>query len=190
MKVEQLAIPEILLITLKSFPDDRGFFCERFKFSDFSKLGLPTQFVQSNFSRSKPGVLRGLHYQYEKPQGKLVTCLSGEILDVVVDIRIGSKTFGQSIMIPLSGSIPKWVWVPAGFAHGFCVEGSTDADVFYQCDAEYNPKAESGIRYDDSDLKISWPSSAKLVSSRDQLLPTFKEYQVNPAFRIEKVNGV
>lgn len=182
MKIDHFAAAGLKLITLKSYPDDRGFFVERFKLSQFQELGVPTNFVQDNFSRSQAGVLRGLHYQWERPQGKLVTCLSGNIVDVVVDIRKGSPTFGQSTSVELSGDKPQWLWVPAGFAHGFYVLGQTSADVLYKCDAEYNPKCESGIRWDDDQLKISWPSKTPQVSQRDQIMQSFADYKKDPKF--------
>ncbi len=186
LKIDTFSSEGLKLVTLKSYPDDRGFFCERFKLSSFSDLGLPTNFVQDNFSRSAPGVLRGLHYQWEKPQGKLVTCLSGKILDVVVDIRVGSASFGQVTQVELSGDQPQWLWVPAGFAHGFFVMGQTPADVLYKCDHEYNPKAESGIRWNDETLKIQWPSQTPQVSERDRVMPSFEDYKRAPKFHWSK----
>jgi dTDP-4-dehydrorhamnose 3,5-epimerase len=185
MKIDVFPAQGLKLITLKSFPDDRGFFCERFKLSQFEEMGLPIKFVQDNFSRSHPNTLRGLHYQWEKPQGKLVTCLSGKILDIVVDIRFGSKTFGSVTRVELSGDLPQWFWVPAGFAHGFYVLGNQQADVLYKCDAEYNPKFESGIRWSDETLNISWPTMKPQVSNRDQVMPSFEDYKKSPVFRGE-----
>ena len=182
MKVEKLSLPGLLLITLKSYPDDRGFFCERFKNSEFANLQLPA-FVQDNFSRSKPGVVRGLHYQWHEPQGKLVTCLHGKILDVAVDIRVGSPTFGAHVAIELSGDLPQWLWVPAGFAHGFTALGSEAADVNYRCDKEYNPHGESGLLWSDPALGIPWPEQHYTVSAKDKIQPVFAEYIRTPKFQ-------
>jgi dTDP-4-dehydrorhamnose 3,5-epimerase len=182
MNVETLAISDLKLITMKSFPDARGFFSERFKTSAFKEAGLPTNFVQDNFSRSAPKVLRGLHFQWDQPQGKLVTCMNGRILDVAVDIRIGSPSFGKSFSVELSGDRPQWLWIPAGFAHGFCVLGTEPADIFYKCTAEYNGKGESGIRWSDSQLQIQWPFRDAVVSARDEEMGTFEDYQKNPKF--------
>lgn len=169
-------------IKLKSFADERGFFCERFRLDQLHKMGLKGNFVQENFSRSKPGVLRGLHYQWEKPQGKLVSCMSGQILDVVVDIRRGSKTFGQHLSVTLSGDEPSWFWIPPGFAHGFCVLGSQPADILYKVDNYYNAKAEHGILWSDEALQIAWPKQKMIVSAKDQVLPKFSDYAVAPRF--------
>lgn len=181
MMVETLQIPDLKLITMKSFGDSRGFFTERFKESLFKEQGLPTHFVQDNFSRSAKGVLRGLHYQWERPQGKLVTCMSGKIFDVAVDIRKSSPTFGQHVAIELSGELPQWLWIPAGFAHGFCVV-SDSADLFYKCTAEYNPSCESGILWRDSALNIQWPIQDPLLSGRDEKMQSWNEYIQNPQF--------
>ena len=183
MTVDLFPVQGLKLITLRSFPDDRGFFCERFKLSQFQEAGLPTNWLQDNFSRSAPNVLRGLHYQWEKPQGKLVTCLSGKILDVAVDIRAGSKTFGHVTRVEMSGDKPQWFWVPAGFAHGFYVLGNQPADVLYKCDAEYNPKCESGIRWNDESLKIDWSTKNPVVSGRDQIMQSFEDYKKDPKFK-------
>jgi len=182
LNIETFPIEGLKLITLKSFPDSRGFFTERFKTSQFREAGLPTNFIQDNFSRSALRVLRGLHFQWERPQGKLVTCTSGLIYDVAVDIRNGSPTFGKSVGVELSGDQPQWFWIPAGFAHGFCVLGEKDADVFYKCDAEYNAKCEGGIRWSDSDLKVDWPIKDPFVSQRDEIMGTFQDYQKDPKF--------
>ncbi len=182
MTVDTFALQGLKLITLKSFADARGFFCERFKLSAFREMGLPTDFIQDNFSRSAPKVLRGLHFQWEKPQGKLVTCLTGRIFDVAVDIRAGSPTWGQWQGVELSGDKPQWFWIPAGFAHGFCVLGDQPADVMYKVDAEYNAKCESGIQWNDPELKVDWPLRAPTVSERDAVMGTFADYSKNPKF--------
>jgi dTDP-4-dehydrorhamnose 3,5-epimerase len=182
LQIDTFPISGLKLVTLKKIPDPRGFFVERFRLSKFTEAGLPTNFVQDNFSRSAPGILRGLHYQWDQPQGKLVTCMQGRIFDVAVDLRVGSPTFGQSVSIELDGSNPQWFWVPAGFAHGFCVIGNQDADIFYKCTAEYNPKGENGIRWSDPALKIKWPTEQPHISGRDDQMGSLEDYLKNPHF--------
>lgn len=181
MDVKEFSISGLKLITLKAHKDDRGFFCERYKKDPFSEIGLGN-FVQDNFSRSIPKTLRGLHYQWDKPQGKLVTCLRGEIFDVAVDIRKGSPTFGQHVSLCLSGANPQWFWIPAGFAHGFCVLGNEEADVMYKVDNYWNGAGESGIRWNDPDFNIAWPVKDPLLSPKDAIMKTFKEYSLDPKF--------
>lgn len=187
MNVQEFPVSGLKLLTLKSYPDERGFFCERFKQSYFQEIkfpgSMPTPFVQDNFSRSKARVLRGLHYQWDRPQGKLVTCLAGKILDVAVDLRVSSKTFGVVTQVELSGEVPQWFWIPAGFAHGFCVLGEQEADILYKCDQEYNSAGESGIRFDDPDLKIKWPSEKLVVSERDRKMASLQDYKRSPRFQ-------
>lgn len=181
MDVKELSLSGLKLITLKSFKDERGFFSERYRENLFKPLGL-VNFVQENFSRSSPKVLRGLHYQWDQPQGKLVTCLRGEIFDVAVDIRKSSPTFGQHVSVQLSGTNPQWLWVPAGFAHGFCVLGNEDADVMYKVNNYWNGAGESGIVWNDPDLKIKWPISDPLLSPKDAVMKTLSEYAKNAKF--------
>lgn len=181
MQIQEFSIPDLKLLTLKTFADDRGFFVERFKRSVFQELKLPTDFCQDNFSKSIQNVLRGLHYQWDRPQGKLVTCTSGQIFDVVVDIRKGSPTFGQHQSVELHGDRPQWFWIPAGFAHGFCVL-SKEADLLYRCTEEYNPKGESGILWNDSELKIQWPVEMPILSEKDSQMKKFSEYSSGPKF--------
>jgi dTDP-4-dehydrorhamnose 3,5-epimerase len=182
MTIESFPIEGLKLITLKSYPDDRGFFVERFKASLFKEFGLPTNFVQDNFSRSVPGTLRALHFQYDRPQGKLVTCLKGKIFDVAVDLREKSKTFGQHVSLYLSGDKPQCFWIPAGFAHGFYALGNEEADVLYKCDSEYNPKGESGILWSDLELNLNWPiaNNKVILSPKDKILPSFADYKRKP----------
>lgn len=182
MKVTEFAIKGPLHIELKAFADDRGFFAERYKKGAFAELGLKAEFVQDNFSRSLPKVLRGLHYQFEKPQGKLVTALRGKILDVAVDIRKGSPTFGKHISVEIDGDKPSWLWVPAGFAHGFCVLGNDIADVMYKVDNYYNAQGEAGILWSDADLKVDWQIKNPILSPKDAILQSFKQYSENPKF--------
>lgn len=177
MQISDLVIEGLKLIQLKSFDDERGFFMERFNESKFSELGLPSRFVQDNHSSSHPGVLRGLHYQYNPPQGKLVSVIKGSILDVAVDIRPSSRTFGQFVAVELSAKNKKMLWMPAGFAHGFCVLGNEPAEVIYKVDHLWNGKGESGIRWNDPDLAIPWPVKNPIIATKDQQQPLFAEYK-------------
>lgn len=181
-----MKLPGLKLIDIKIYNDDRGFFVERYKAEWSQKYGLPT-FVQDNHSRSKPGVIRGLHYQaHPAAQSKLVGVLRGRIWDVVVDLRANSPTFGQWDAVELSDVGGKLLWIPAGFAHGFCVLGNEEAEVMYKVDAPYQAAAEGGIRYDDPTLKILWPfhefKAAPLISEKDKSLPTFEQYRSKPVF--------
>lgn len=168
MEIQKFNIAGPLLIHLKSFHDSRGFFVERYNEVKFKENGLPHKFVQDNFSRSSFGVLRGLHYQNNPPQGKLVSCTHGEIFDAIVDIRQNSPTFGKHISVTLSGDTPTLFWVPAGFAHGFCVTSKEGADVLYKVDNLWAPNGEGCILWSDKDLGIQWPSPIKIVSEKDQ----------------------
>ncbi len=166
-----------LLVEQKIYRDDRGFFLERFQEQRFAELGMPTRFVQDNHSRSVPGVLRGLHFQSNPSQGKLVGVVRGRIFDVVVDIRPESPTFGKWVSIELSDSLPYQLWIPGGFAHGFCVLGDEPADVVYKTDTFYNPKLEGGFRWNDEDLAIDWPLRQPKVSQRDSEMGFFRDYR-------------
>ncbi|MCP5361102.1 MAG: dTDP-4-dehydrorhamnose 3,5-epimerase [Hyphomicrobiales bacterium] len=184
MKTEATPLSGVTVVHLDVFGDERGFFTERFNVQKFEELALPTSFVQLNHSRSAPGVLRGLHYQATPPQGKLVGATRGRIWDVAVDIRPHSPTFGQHFGLELSDMNGLLLWIPAGFAHGFCVLGNGPADVLYLCTAMYNPQGESGIRYNDPDLSVAWPYDAMganvIVSERDTKQPSFLTYRESP----------
>ncbi len=180
MKVEQTPLAGLALITLDVYNDERGFFVERFNQQKFSERGLPINFVQDNHSLSKPGVVRGLHGQHTPAQGKLVGAVRGAIWDVAVDIRPDSKTLGQYFAVELTASNGKLLWIPAGFAHGFCVLGDEYADVLYKTDALFGPGGEFGISWNDPELAIAWPVKDAIVSTKDQNLPSFKEYLPNP----------
>lgn len=173
MKVTKLELSGLVLVELDLFGDSRGFFVERFNEKRFAEHGLPSHFVQDNHSRSAPGVLRGLHYQTEPAQGKLVSVTRGKIWDVAVDIRPGSPTYGKWSAHELSDMNGKMLWIPAGFAHGFCVLGEEPADVVYKVDGLYNPKSEGGIHWADPTLGIPWPVRAPVVSARDEKLSAF-----------------
>lgn len=180
MKLTLLDIEGPVFIDLPLHPDSRGLFIERFHARRFSEAGLPSNFVQDNHSRSEPRVLRGLHFQYDPPQGKLVGVLRGMIWDVVVDIRPESPTFGRSVGFELSDSRAQVLWIPPGFAHGFCVLGEERADVLYKVDAYYNAKGERGIHWADPELAISWPITDPILSAKDQSLPSFAHYREHP----------
>jgi dTDP-4-dehydrorhamnose 3,5-epimerase len=180
MKFEKLRIEGLILIQLSINGDARGFFTERFKRSLFKMHGLPVDFVQDNHSRSAPRVLRGLHYQYSPSQGKLVGVTRGKIWDVAVDMRPNSATFGENHGVELSDMNGLLLWIPRGFAHGFCVLGDESADVLYKTDAEYNASAENGIVWSDPELAIGWPLECPTVSERDTGLQSFKEYRAHP----------
>ncbi|MEN9724100.1 MAG: dTDP-4-dehydrorhamnose 3,5-epimerase [Pseudomonadota bacterium] len=181
--VTSLELEGLKLVQLALHGDSRGFFVERYQASKFAEHGISVTFLQDNHSRSAPGVLRGLHYQTDPAQGKLVGVVRGSIWDVVVDIRVASPTFGRSFAVELSDLNGRMLWVPAGFAHGFCVLGSEPADVVYKVDAFYNPKTEGGIHPLDPELKLSWPSSGAIqLSARDQAQPSWQEYCASPKF--------
>ena len=169
-----LKIPDVILVEPRSFPDNRGFFLESFKESVFVSNGIKARFVQDNLSHSIHGVLRGLHYQKNpKAQAKLVTALRGKIFDVAVDIRKNSPTFGKWVGEILSEINHKLLYIPEGFAHGFCVL-SESATVMYKINQEYSPDHEQGIIWNDPDIDISWPISESIISKKDQNLPLFR----------------
>ncbi len=174
MKVENTAIPEVKIIHLDAFSDDRGFFVERFKDAWIKDFAPGLDFVQDNFSKSIPGVIRGLHGQRNPDQAKLVTVTRGKIFDVAVDARPQSPTVGKWVAVELSGDEPKSLYIPAGFLHGFCVLGNEPADVLYKVTGYYNKTGEFGCRYDDKDLGIFWPVDGKTVSERDLQMPSFE----------------
>jgi len=176
---KKLNIPNVILIEARKFPDDRGFFMETFKESEFVNNGIITKFVQDNYSHSSRGVLRGLHYQKNpKAQGKLVTAIKGEIFDVAADIRKNSPTFGKWVAEILSDKNHKSLYVPEGFAHGFCVM-SNEAEVFYKVNNEYSSENERGIIWNDPQLNINWPTKQPIVSSKDLELPRLDEIDNN-----------
>ena len=176
---ERLEIPEIIVVVAKSFSDERGFFLESFKESNFVSNGINTKFVQDNISHSIKGVLRGLHYQKNpKAQAKLVTAIKGEIFDVAVDIRKGSPTFGKWIAEILSDKNHKSLYVPEGFAHGFCVLSDV-ADVLYKVNQEYSSENERGIIWNDSTLGINWPVENPILTKKDLELPLLNDIDNN-----------
>ena len=175
MKVIATAIPEVKIIEPKVFGDERGFFLESFHVKRYQQaLDIDCEFVQDNHSRSAHGVLRGLHFQKQKPQGKLVRVVSGEVFDVAVDIRPESATFGRWEGVVLSALNKRQFWVPPGFAHGFVVL-SDIADFEYKCTDYYDPTDEGAIRWNDPDLGIDWPIANPLLSDKDANAHWFKE---------------
>lgn len=180
MQIKPTSIPGLAIVELKVFGDARGFFVERYSEERFEEAGLPTRFVQDNHSRSAPGVLRGLHYQFSPAQGKLVGVTRGRVWDVAVDIRPGSAHYGQHVGVELTGENGKLIWIPPGFAHGFCVLGDEPVDMLYKVTAPYGPKGEGGIRWNDPELNVPWPIDNPTVSERDKSLMTFAEYTANP----------
>lgn len=174
-KFKSLAIPDVILVEPEVFPDDRGFFLESFKASDFEKTNLPTHFVQDNFSFSRKNVIRGLHYQREpKAQGKLVSVLKGGVWDVAVDIREESPTYLKWVAADLNDRSHAMLYIPPGFAHGF-IALTEDVYLLYKCTNEYDPKADAGIRWNDPDIGIPWPIENPIVSMKDAGLPYVRE---------------
>jgi dTDP-4-dehydrorhamnose 3,5-epimerase len=168
-------LPGVVIIEPKVFSDERGFFMETYKKSDFDAAGLASDFVQENHSRSMRGTVRGLHLQSApKAQGKLVRVIEGEVFDVVVDIRADSSTFGRWVSVTLSADNRRSVFIPAGYAHGFCVT-SPEAQVVYKTTAEYAPNLELGVRWDDPHLAIPWPVSIPRLSMRDSRWPSLAD---------------
>ena len=173
------AIPDVVVIQPQLFRDGRGFFMEFYKRSDFAANGIGEIFVQSNHSRSVAGSLRGLHYQrYPKAQGKLVRVVFGEIFDVAVDLRRGSPTYGKWVGMTLSGGDPTMIYIPPGFAHGFCVV-SEAAEVLYMTTEEYSPTEEAGVIWNDTDLAIRWPVAHPQLSERDRNWPRLRDAKNN-----------
>ncbi len=169
-----MKLPGVVMIVPKRFDDERGFFLETYKASEFQAQGIREHFVQDNLSHSTQSVLRGLHYQRPpKAQAKLVQTLRGDIFDVVVDIRQGSPTYGQWSGVTLSAQDGRMLYVPSGFAHGFCVLSET-ADVIYKVTAEYAPEAESGLMWNDPDIGIRWPIDTPCLSEKDRYYPLLR----------------
>jgi dTDP-4-dehydrorhamnose 3,5-epimerase len=181
MNVIRTAISEVLIIEPKIFGDHRGFFLETFKADRYAAQGVPGPFVQDNLSRSARGVLRGLHLQHPRMQGKLVSVLRGRVRDVAVDVRIGSPTFGRHVAVDLSEENRRQLWVPRGFAHGFVVL-SESADFFYKCDELYSPSDEIVVRWDDPALGIGWGVESPTVSGRDAAAPLLADVRSLPTY--------
>ncbi|MFO7937193.1 MAG: dTDP-4-dehydrorhamnose 3,5-epimerase [Kiritimatiellia bacterium] len=175
MKIRNLSLEGLKLIQPGRFPDERGFFQQCYHRQQYTETGIDTEFVQDNWSRSTKGVLRGLHYQYEHSQAKLVSVLQGEVFDVVVDMRENSISFGKWESVLLSAENGLQLYVPKGFAHGFMVLSDT-ADFFYKCDDFYASNDEYGVLWNDPELKIKWPRDIKpRISEKDAALPCWKD---------------
>lgn len=175
-------LERVVVIESRGFHDDRGFFSETYHRRDFTAAGLDYEFVQENHSRSRRHVLRGLHYQdMRAPMGKLVRCLRGAILDVAVDIRVGSPTFGRWTAVELTDANFRQLMIPAGFAHGF-VALTDPADVMYLCTGYYAPEAEGTIAWNDPELAIAWPVEDPIVSGKDRLGASLADYRASPGF--------
>jgi len=174
VRVERTALDGVLLIEPRVHGDRRGFFMESWRSGPYAGVGLPQRMVQSNFSRSAGGVLRGLHYQYPQPQGKLVSVLEGAIFDVAVDIRHGSPRFGLWTGAELSADNHRQLYIPEGFAHGFCVLGES-ALVHYLCTAEFAAEYDAAVAWDDPDIGVAWPQKPSAVSDRDAAAPRLRD---------------
>jgi dTDP-4-dehydrorhamnose 3,5-epimerase len=181
MNVILTAIPEVLIIEPKVHGDQRGFFLETFKADRYASHGIVEPFVQDNLSRSAQGVLRGLHLQIPRSQGKLVTVLRGCVRDIAVDVRRGSPTFGQHVAVELSDENRRQFWVPRGFAHGFVVLSET-ADFFYKCDELYSPADEIVVRWNDPAIGITWGIEQPSLSPRDAAAPLLAEVRTLPEY--------
>ena len=182
-KISQTKIPEVLVVEPEVFGDSRGFFLETYHQKKYTEKGIKKTFVQDNHSRSSRDILRGLHYQLKNPQAKLIYAATGEILDVAVDIRKGSPNFGKWVGIILSEENRFQLYVPEGFAHGFCVLSET-ADVIYKCSELYSPGDDRGVNWSDKSININWPANVPLLSDKDKNLPSLKEIPENllPSF--------
>ncbi len=179
LEIESRHLGDICVLAPEVFQDDRGFFTEVFRADQFKAMGLPYEFVQDNHSGSVRGVLRGLHFQWEPPMGKLMRVTRGTAFMVAVDIRKGSPTLGQWFGREVSAESRKQIWAPAGFARGFCVL-SDYAEIQYKVTGVYNGKAESGIRWDDPEIGIEWPMKDVILSEKDKKAQTLKQWLSSP----------
>lgn len=179
VSVEKTAIPDVVLVQPDVFRDARGFFTEVFREDVFASHGLPTHFVQFNHSRSARDVVRGLHFQWDPPMGKLMRVTQGRAYLVAVDIRKRSPTLGQWVGVTASSDDLTQVWAPAGFARGFCVL-SEFAEIQYLCTGVYNSAGEAGIRWDDPELGIAWPTTTPILSPKDTKAPSLREWLATP----------
>jgi dTDP-4-dehydrorhamnose 3,5-epimerase len=177
--VEPTDIPGVLVARPRTFPDERGWFAEIVQVDAFAPLGLPTRFVQVNQSRSARGVVRGLHFQWDPPQGKLMRVVTGRALMVAVDIRPGSPTLARHVAVEASADEPVLFWAPASFARGFCALSDV-TEVEYFCTATYNAACESGIRFDDPDVGIAWPVANPLLSPKDAAAGSLADWLARP----------
>lgn len=169
----------IKILTAKAFPDERGALLQSWVKQDLEALGISADFKQAIESRSKRGVVRGLHFQWDPPMGKLLRCLQGSVEDVVVDVRHGSPTLGRHVKVLLSAENRTIIWVPPGFAHGFMAL-EDNSIVLYECTAQHGPSGEGGILWKDPDLEIEWPDLPPIVSDKDRKLPTLRQWLADP----------
>ena len=181
MIVKNTSLDGVKIITPTVFEDERGYFFESYKTSIFKYNELPINFVQDNEVKSTKGVLRGLHYQFNRPQGKLVRVISGSILDVAVDIRKGSPTFGQSEIVHLTAENNKMLYIPEGFAHGYLVT-SSESIVVYKCTDIYDPNDQFGIIWNDETIGVDWTYDSPILSEKDLMLPALNDQQFLPEY--------
>jgi dTDP-4-dehydrorhamnose 3,5-epimerase len=181
MIVENTSLDGVKIITPTVFEDERGYFFESYKAPLFKNNDLPINFVQDNEVKSAKGVLRGLHYQFNRPQGKLVRVISGSILDVAVDIRKGSPTFGQSEIVHLTAENNKMLYIPEGFAHGYLVT-SSESIVVYKCTDIYDPTDQYGIIWNDETIGVDWMYDSPILSEKDLMLPALNDQQFLPEY--------
>lgn len=188
VEIERTELDDVLLVVPDRFRDERGFFTEVYRKDVFGELGLPTDFVQLNHSASTRNVVRGLHFQWDPPMGKLMRVTRGEAFLVAVDVRGDSSTLGRSVAVTLSEDDNRELWAPAYFARGFCVTSDT-AEIEYLCTGIYNQSGEGGIRWNDPEIGIEWPVSDPVVSSKDATAPTLAEWLRGPNGRRFTING-
>jgi dTDP-4-dehydrorhamnose 3,5-epimerase len=181
MKIIVADLPEVLIIEPKLFGDQRGFVLETYQVVRYTDCGVSRPFVQDNMARSSQGVLRGLHLQNPGTQGKLVSVMRGRVLDVAVDVRLGSPSFGRHVAVELSEENRRQLWIPRGFAHGFLVLSET-ADFIYKCDDLYSPKDEIVVRWDDPAIGIAWGVEKPLLSARDAGAPLLSQVTNLPVY--------
>ncbi|HEY5283532.1 MAG TPA: dTDP-4-dehydrorhamnose 3,5-epimerase [Polyangia bacterium] len=185
MKTTPMSVPEVLLVEPQRFGDARGYFVETWREERYAAVGIDMHFVQDNLSRSTRGILRGLHLQHPNDQGKLVYVLEGEVFDVAVDVRVGSPNFGKWTGALLSATDHRQLWIPPGFAHGFCVTSET-ALFAYKCTAAYAAANELGLAWNDPAIGIPWPVADPQLSAKDKILPRLSE--IDPA-RLPRYRG-
>lgn len=181
MKITPTELSEVLIIEPQLFGDERGFFLESYQLKRYAEAGMVRPFIQDNLSRSCFGVVRGLHLQNPRGQGKLVSVLRGKVLDIAVDVRLGSPTFGRHVAVELSDNNRRQLWVPRGFAHGFAVLSEV-ADFFYKCDEIYSPKDELSVRWNDSALGIDWKLESPALSAKDAAAPLLADVKNLPRY--------
>ncbi len=183
MVIEKQVLDNVLLLKPKIYRDKRGYFLESFRESSFKEINFNKEFVQDNTVFSKDiGIIRGLHYQLKRPQGKLIHVIAGSIVDVIVDIRLGSPDFGKSLMIKIDGDSHNMIYIPEGFAHGYLVL-EENTIIQYKCTNYYDPNSEFGISWDDKDLNISWNIDNPIISDKDRNLPNLKEQLNLPTYQ-------